>query len=204
MSNQSKRAAERNRDHCDGDCEKCGLRSYEFCSDCSKCRECDCKCNIIDVQPIYKFCLRDDIKDDKRFLPTRATSRSSGWDVSAAFEDHKALIVQPGEYIKIPLGFRTIMPEGWWLECRPRSSTFTKKNIQALYGVIDNDFNLQCWFCGYYSGKEELKIEFGERIGQLIPVKLQTMEVNEISSEEFDYICSNQKNDRIGGFGSSG
>jgi nucleoside-diphosphate-sugar epimerase len=44
---QSERAKERNQNHCDGDCEECGLRSYEFCDKCGKCNECHCKCNSV-------------------------------------------------------------------------------------------------------------------------------------------------------------
>lgn len=153
--------------------------------------------------PTYKFALREDLKDDKRFLPTRATNKSSGWDVSCAFEDHKGIIVQPGSYVKIPLGLRCIPQEGFWFELKPRSSTFVKKKMHALYGTVDCDYRDQLYFCAKYDGDSVLPLEFGEKIGQIIPVKIQEMEVIDISNEEFDTVCAEEKNDRKGGFGST-
>lgn len=153
--------------------------------------------------PEYRFALRDDLKDDKRFLPTRATSQSAGWDVSFAPEDHKPLTIQPGEYVKLPLGIRCIPEKGWWLECKPRSSTFIKKKMHALYGTIDFDYRFQCFFCAEYRGDQPLILEFGEKIAQFIPVKTKEMKTNEISNEEFDLFCAEEENDRKGGFGST-
>lgn len=44
---QTEKAKQRNKNHCDGDCERCGLRGYDmnleyFCELC-KCSEC-CDC----------------------------------------------------------------------------------------------------------------------------------------------------------------
>ena len=90
--------------------------------------------------PLFKFALREDLTADKRFLPTRATPRSSGWDVRCAQENREPLVIRPGQYVRIPLGFRILPPTGWWLELKPRSSTFAKKFLNSLYGTIDNDF----------------------------------------------------------------
>lgn len=159
--------------------------------------------------PEFKFALRADLEGDKRFLPTRATSKSSGWDVSAAQEDKKPIIIRPGSYVKIPLGFRTIFPAGWWLECEPRSSTFIKKSLHCLTGKLDNDWRGWSMLCAQYipdvsSLGNDLVIEFGEKIGQLIPVKLKEMNVSQISNEEFDKICKEEANERGDkGFGST-
>jgi deoxyuridine 5'-triphosphate nucleotidohydrolase len=153
--------------------------------------------------PEYRFAMREDLKNDPRFLPTRATSGSSGWDVACAFEDGKSLLVQPGQYLKIPVGLRCIPPEGYWYEMRPRSSTFTKKKLSALYGVADFDYRGDLYFCAQYTGSWTLTLEFGEKIGQIIPKKLLEMKVQTISNEEFDNFCKTEKNERKGGFGSS-
>jgi dUTPase len=153
--------------------------------------------------PEYRFALREDLKEDPRFLPTRATSGSVGWDVACAFEDKKSLLVQPGQYLKIPLGLRCLPPEGYWFEVRPRSSTFTKKNMHALYGVVDGDYRNSLYFCCEFSGTWPLTLEFGEKIGQIVPKKLLEMKVQTISNTAFDDFCKNEKNDRKGGFGST-
>jgi dUTPase len=157
--------------------------------------------------PIFKFALRDDLEGDKRFLPKRATSVSTGWDVCCAQEDRKPIVLRPGRYIKIPLGFRTIAPQGWWLQLAPRSSTFAKKSLHCLYGVLDNDWVGFSVLAAQYVpdinalGKD-LILEFGEPIGQLIPFRLETMIVEEVSNEGFDDFCKLQDNRRgVQGFG---
>lgn len=151
----------------------------------------------------FKFALREDLKDKKEFLPTRATEKSAGWDVACAWDDHKDQMIMPGDYVKIPLGVRCIPEKGFWLEMKPRSSSFIKKHMHALYGTIDEDYRNQLYFCAKYDGEQPLILTFGEKIGQLIPVKLREMEVQEVSNKEFDDICLSETNNRVGGFGST-
>lgn len=250
--------------------------------------------------PQFKFALREDLKDNKEFLPSRAEPLASGWDVKAAWnaddadvndynyvempydrdkyqlfnskssgiiylcekevptvkskkfkgamETGKPKIVSAyipaGEYIKIPTGFKILAPEGWWVELKPRSSTFAKKFCHSLYGTIDNGFYNELLFAIQYLPEENLythnhnielktiddyynnstqelsqtqletqylKIDQGEAIAQIIPVRLQNMEVLEISNEEFDAQSTIQKekikaqfgNVRDGGIGST-
>jgi len=169
--------------------------------------------------PTYKFALREDLKDTKDlFMPSRATPHSTGWDVKAAMKDRLPLELEFGQSVKIPLGFRTFCPSGWWYELKPRSSTFGKKSLHALYGTIDEDYEGELIFaCQYipslrwnlFDGSpnftsQSLKIEFGEAIGQIIPVRRQDMLVEGISNEEYDNLCSNRKGMRSsGGFGST-
>ena len=57
----------------------------------------------------------------------------------------------------------------------------------------------------YEEGDHELKIEFGDAIGQIVPVKRQEMIAESISNEEFDRLCQERKGARgAGGFGSTG
>lgn len=186
--------------------------------------------------PEFKFVLRNDLKEDKQFLPVRGESKATGWDVAAALEDgQKQLVIKPGEWVKIPLGFRCFIPDGWWLSLYPRSSTAAKKNMHALYGVLDNLYEGSCVFCAqylpndfvdnlecdieeYYSygsddkqyrgqitnRSENLIINHGDKIGQLIPVRRQEMIVSEISEKEFDKLCQERGGERgAKGFGST-
>src|SRR5271157_2299003 len=102
--------------------------------------------------PVYKFAIREGLaRNEISFLPTRGTPKSTGWDVRAALNIwEKEIYIRPGEYVKIPLGFRAFCPEGWWFELRPRSSSFGKKNLHALYGVIDEDYEGQLLFAAQY------------------------------------------------------
>lgn len=170
--------------------------------------------------PKFKFAVREDLKDcGIDFLPTRATDRSAGWDVKAAFKNKEVLKLYPFETAKIPLGFRGFCPEGWWYELKPRSSSFAKKNLHCLYGTIDCDFEgellLACQYipkrqgsyCSvcHFDNDNPLIINFGDALGQIIPVKRQEMIVTEVTNEEYDELCKNRKGSRgAGGFGSTG
>jgi dUTP pyrophosphatase len=159
-----------------------------------------------DEIPKFLFAINEGFSDI--YLPTRGTDRSTGWDVRSTDQ----LIIRPEEYVKIPLGFRIFCPAGWWMELRPRSSTFAKKSLHALYGVIDEDYEGQCVFAAQYLPKGwmgessfDLEIQEGEAIGQIIPVKRQEMIVERVSNEEYEKICKNRSANRgSGGFGSTG
>lgn len=174
--------------------------------------------------PIFRFAINEGLSEI--YLPTRGTDRATGWDVRAA----EKLIIKPGEYAKISLGFRMFCPAGWWMELRPRSSSFTKKSLHALYGVIDEDYEGQCIFACQYlpplrieveldepygSGykingvtteyvAEDLVIQEGEAIGQIIPVRREEMIVERVSNEEYEKLCKERNATRgAGGFGST-
>lgn len=156
--------------------------------------------------PEFKFALVDGLKDHPEFLPSKAHDNDVCYDVRCAVKD--GVTLNRGEYMMVPLGFRMFAPSGWWLECRPRSSTFIKKYGQALYGVIDEGFEHQLNFLVKYDPPQycltPLHLEFGEKIAQLRPVKRQDMIVSSVSDEEFDRLCASRENARSGGFGSSG
>jgi dUTPase len=152
--------------------------------------------------------LAERVKDDKRFLPALAEPLSVGYDVRACMKNQKAITVRPGQYIKLELGFRAFVPENWWYEIKPRSSTFAKKSLHALYGTIDESFEMELLFAAQYlpdvsSMGKDLTIEYGEAVAQIIPVKRQSMIVEEISNQELEQLYKERPNTRTGGFGST-
>lgn len=174
--------------------------------------------------PTYKFALREDLKDRKEFLPTRAEPKATGWDVRSTID----LTIRPFQQVKIPLGFRSFCPEGWWFELKPRSSSFAKKNLHALYGTIDETYEGELVFaCQYIPPDINFKVKFvngdlnylfqnvfpegtileikaGDAIGQIIPVERQEMNVIEASNEEIEKEFSTRAAIRgAGGFGST-
>jgi dUTPase len=171
---------------------------------------------LFDV-PTFKFALTDEVisaskdQDPHLFLPTQAEPLASGWDVRCASAN--GIELKPGCYIKVPLGFRVFSPPGWWLRLVPRSSTFIKKHIHALYGTIDEAYEGQVFFCGQYLPDAELiincnrlkKIEFGDRIGQIIPARRENMTVEVVSNDNFAKLSVKRDSARkSGGLGSSG
>lgn len=176
--------------------------------------------------PEFIFTLDEGL--DSSFLPKQTTQPDTGWDVQSS----NRIIIKPFEKVFIPLGLKCFAPAGYWLELRPRSSTFGKKNLHSLYGVIDESYEGQIYFAcqwippfeimeidKFLNGFDErsraaalmnyfsksLTIEKGERIGQLVPVKRQVMNVNSVSADEFKKLCEERGHKRgSGGFGSSG
>lgn len=162
--------------------------------------------------PTYKFAVKDGLSEE--FLPTRSNDTDTGWDVRCA----ESVTVKALERIAIPLGIRAFCPEGWWFELKPRSSSFGKKNLHALYGTIDESYEGELIFgCRYIPGQafsigtwnsyrsQTFKLEQGERIGQIIPVRRQDMNVESVSNQEFDQLCALRNANRgAGGFGSTG
>lgn len=168
--------------------------------------------------PKFLFSLREDLKDEKQFLPARAEPLASGWDVRAAMPDRKPLFIWPNEYVKIPLGVRAFCPPGWWYRLAPRSSSFTKKNLHALYGTIDETYPDELVFAAHFipgrpvnqwmtrepiDRSDILKIEFGEAIAQIIPVQRQEMIVEEVGNVELEEMYQARNAVRNGGFGST-
>ena len=157
--------------------------------------------------PKYYFALREDLKDNK-FLPTKGEPFATGWDVRAAQIDRKDIIVRAGQYFKIPLGFRAIPPEGWWFQLHPRSSSFAKKYMHNLIGIIDEHYANEVLFAGQYMPDlnalgNDLVIKFGDPIGQIIPFERIEMEIAQIENEEYDNLCKKRQSIRSGGFGST-
>lgn len=159
--------------------------------------------------PEFKFVL--DAGLDESFLPQKATPYDTGWDVKAA----ETVIFKPLDMVKVPLGFRAFCPPGYWLELRPRSSTFMKKRLSALYGVIDECYEgpvcaALLWIPNWDMAVNDpmgptLVVEKGERICQLVPFKRQEMGVVGVSEEEYKQLCSTRGAKRgEGGFGSTG
>lgn len=163
--------------------------------------------------PLFRFAVCEGL--DETYLPVRGDSRATGWDVRASHD----VMLRPFEHTKIKLGIRCFAPEGWWLELRPRSSTFAKKHLASLYGVIDESYEGEIMFAcqwvpphvyipsseQYEPRDHRFELKAGERIGQLVPVRRQEMSVQGVTNEEFDRLCEQRGLERgAGGFGSTG
>lgn len=141
-------------------------------------------------------CEIDDVK-----LPSRATSRSAGYDFYSPLE----FVLYPGEEIKIPTGIKVYMPNNEFLDIRPRSGQGFKYYLRLANttGVIDSD---------YYNNP-------GNEGHIWIKIRNESPNPRNILSVSFcDAICqgifldyrladgdsSENGNERVGGFGSTG
>ncbi len=130
-------------------------------------------------------------------LPSYATEHSAGFDLRAAVP--KRIVLKPMDRALIPTGFIFEIPEGYEGQVRPRSGLAIKKGITVLNspGTVDSDYRGEVKVILINLGREEVVIERGERIAQMViaPVsRAHLIEVEEVSATA--------RGD--GGFGSTG
>ncbi len=130
-------------------------------------------------------------------LPSYATEHSAGLDLRAAVEE--PVILKPLERALIPTGFVFEIPEGYEGQVRPRSGLALKKGVTVLNspGTVDSDYRGEVKVLLINLGREEVVINRGDRIAQMViaPVcRVEVVEVEEVS----------QTSRGEGGFGSTG
>ena len=126
-------------------------------------------------------------------LPTRATSGSAGYDLTAVQND----VIEPGSRRLIPIGVAIKLPEGVYGRIAPRSGLAVKKGIQVGAGVIDPDYTGEIHVLLFNHGSEPFEIRAGDRIAQLILERFEFHEVRQVDS-----ITETLRGS--GGFGSTG
>lgn len=128
-------------------------------------------------------------------LPQYARKGDSGMDLRACFDQSK-IVVKPMERVKIPTGVALELPYSVEAQVRPRSS-FSLRGILIYWGTCDSAYTGEiCVVLQNLSG-EDLVIERGDRIAQLViaePIHCELEEINELRQTERN----------SGGFGSTG
>lgn len=137
------------------------------------------------------------ISYEKIQLPSRATSKSAGYDVFSTCD----IYLEPNQDIKIPTGWKAYMQEDEKIVFHPRSGLGFKYYLRLANttGVGDSDYYDNEGNEGHYwvkirnEGLEPLSIEKGKAIAQCIFEKY-------LLADGDTY----EGNKRIGGFGSTG
>lgn len=130
-------------------------------------------------------------------LPSYESKYAAGMDIRAALDYD--LIIKPGERKLIPTGLQMALPIGYEAQIRPRSGLAIKKGITMLNspGTIDADYRGEIKVIAINHGKEDFKIQHGDRIAQMVINQIIQFPIHE--SEILD------ETDRgDGGFGSTG
>lgn len=125
-------------------------------------------------------------------LPKRATSGSAGYDLYSAVE----MLIDANSRGKVPLNIKVMIPEGTYGRIAPRSGLAFKSGIDVGAGVIDSDYRDEVGVILFNHGDREFHINIGDRIAQLILVKIETPDVEQVESLD--------ETERTGGFGSTG
>lgn len=143
--------------------------------------------------------------------PTRAYADDAGLDLRVSEET----VLEWGVFKDVPLGINVALPEWSWGFLVGRSSTFRKRKIEVMPGIIDTGYRGQLFAaCIWRPGVAELgdlgfvkpqvdkptyTLEAGERIAQVIIIPNGTRDVTPIQVEK---LTDHARGDN--GFGSSG
>jgi dUTP pyrophosphatase len=134
--------------------------------------------------------------DDRALLPTRAYPGDAGLDLYALEE----AVLNPGERASIGTGIAVEIPEGQAGLVLPRSGLAARHGIALVNapGLIDSGYRGEVRVLLLNTDREEpFAISRGERIAQLVLVRVETPEVVEV-----DQLALSERG--AGGFGSSG
>ncbi len=130
-------------------------------------------------------------------LPSYATPMSSGLDLRAAVTE--PVVIRPLERVAIPTGLILEIPEGYEGQVRPRSGLALKKGLTVLNapGTVDADYRGEVKVILINLGAEEVTVERGERIAQLVITPVARADL-----EEAEDLEPTERGE--GGFGSTG
>lgn len=130
-------------------------------------------------------------------LPNYSHPTDSGMDAYALLVNYPAgVVVHAGGKIKISIGVRASIPEGYELQLRLRSS-LSSKGIIGAFGTIDTNYRGEIFAVLYNNSGCDFVVYNGDRIGQLVLAPVYHAEIREGKVDT--------NTDRgTGGFGSTG
>jgi dUTP pyrophosphatase len=111
-------------------------------------------------------------------LPRYMTAGSAGMDVQAAVD--QPVTMRPGETALIPTGLVLGLPQGLEAQVRPRSGLAFKQGVTVLNspGTIDSDYRGEVRILLINHGQEDVIIERGQRIAQLVFHRWERVELS--------------------------
>lgn len=130
-------------------------------------------------------------------VPFYQTPDSAGMDLYAAVT--APVTIAAGARALVPTGFAMAMPRGYEAQVRPRSGLALKKGLTVLNapGTVDADYRGEVGVILINLGQDEVVIERGERIAQMVIAP-----VVQGIWEEVDDLSDTERG--AGGFGSTG
>lgn len=130
-------------------------------------------------------------------MPQKMTEQASGYDLCAAIAT--PITLRPSERLLVPTGIALAMPAGVEAQVRPRSGLALRYGITTLNtpGTIDADYRGEVSVLLIHHGQEEVTIERGMRIAQLV-----IQQVPEIVWTCVEHLPQTVRG--IGGFGHTG
>lgn len=131
--------------------------------------------------------------DERATIPTRAYTGDAGYDLYVLDE----VEIPAGAVVDVPSGIAVAIPVGHYGRIVGRSSTFRKRRLSVVEGVIDAGYRGPLFSCVWNPNSEPIKIAAGDRVAQLIVTP-----VSDLTQREVGALPASDRGDR--GFGSSG
>lgn len=133
-------------------------------------------------------------------LPSRAHRTDAGFDLHTSRE----VLLAPGAFADVHTDLRVAMPENLWGRIVGRSSTFRRRKLLVLEGVIDAGYRGSIYTGVTNLSDQPVRIAEGERIAQFIPhVNVAArVTLNEVGLDDFEALPHDGRGSN--GFGSSG
>lgn len=102
------------------------------------------------------------------YRPQYQTEGSAGFDLVAYCLDSPDMAhweIAPGGTMKIPVGLRMEIPDGWEVQIRPRSG-LSSRGIFVQFGTVDSDYRGEVSVIVYNSTGQPFVMHKGMRIAQ--------------------------------------
>lgn len=107
-------------------------------------------------------------------VPTKGHNTDAGLDLYL----DKDSIVWPFTRKLLPTGLKMAIEKGWCGIIKSRSSLASKKSLDVKAGVIDCDYRGEVKICIHNHGFLPVKLKRGDRIGQMLFVKVPEIELS--------------------------
>jgi dUTP pyrophosphatase len=132
--------------------------------------------------------------------PVKATTGSSGFDLFSASKE--TISIEPFGKALIPTGLSFIvkLPSKYYLRIASRSGLALHHHIHVGAGVIDPDYQGEVFILLYNLGNAPYKVNYGERVAQLICENFFSPELIQVTDIKDVEITKRKDN----GFGSTG
>lgn len=120
------------------------------------------------------------INKSKHPLPQYQTQGSSGMDLRANVDEK--IILKSLERTLVPTGIYIELPQGYEAQIRARSGLALKKGLSLPNGIgtIDSDYRGELKIIFVNLGKEDIEINDGDRIAQMVIMKIERPEIEEV------------------------
>ena len=127
--------------------------------------------------------------------PRKQTKGAAGFDLSAS----RSYIIQPRQIVLVSIGIKVKIPDGYYGQIADRSGLALKHGIKTMGGVIDSDYRGIVGVILINLSDEAFEVKAGDRIAQLIIVKIGVSTPDAMESDSLD-----DTERGSGGFGSTG